>query len=308
MFNFLLILSLLSMILTSLVAVAFITLLERKILGYMQIRLGPNKTSFLGMLQPMSDAIKLYTKEIAKPYSSNFMSFFFSPSLSLMLALMLWFSLPIFKPFIIMNMGLLMFMAILGMGVYPILMAGWSSNSNFSLIGGMRALAQTISYEVSLIFIILSNMILNNSMDLFKTICLQKSFMFLMFFFNFILWMISCIAEVNRTPFDFAEGESELVSGFNTEYSSGIFAMIFMAEYMMIIFFSTFSSMMFLGFSFYSVMFFISLMAFNFTFIWLRATLPRYRYDLLMNLSWKKILPASTFNIFFFNFLNLVTK
>nr|YP_010892053.1 NADH dehydrogenase subunit 1 [Frankliniella panamensis]WJO89736.1 NADH dehydrogenase subunit 1 [Frankliniella panamensis] len=303
-----LMMSSLILVLMMLVAVAFITLLERKILGYMQIRLGPNKATMMGISQPLSDALKLYTKEMIKPFNSNFMSYFFSPSISLILSLMIWFSLPIFKPILLMKMGLLMFFSILGMGVYPILMAGWSSNSNFSLIGGMRALAQTISYEVSLIFIILSNMILNNSMNFFKLMEMQKMFVLILFFFNFLLWMISCTAELNRTPFDFAEGESELVSGFNTEYSSGTFAMIFMAEYMMILFFSTFSTIMFFGFYMNNLMHFIIVMMLIFFFIWMRATLPRYRYDLLMNFSWKIILPASTLNLFFFIFLNLVSK
>ncbi|YP_006576363.1 NADH dehydrogenase subunit 1 (mitochondrion) [Frankliniella occidentalis] len=308
MFKLMLMLSSLILILMMLVAVAFITLLERKILGYMQIRLGPNKASIMGISQPLSDALKLYSKEMVKPFNSNFTSYFFSPSVSLILSLMIWFSLPIFKPILLMKMGLLMFFSILGLGVYPILMAGWSSNSNFSLIGGMRALAQTISYEVSLIFIILSNMILNNSMNFFKLMEVQKMFVYIFFMFNFLLWMISCTAELNRTPFDFAEGESELVSGFNTEYSSGTFAMIFMAEYMMILFFSSFSTIMFFGFYMSELKYFITVMLFIFFFVWMRATLPRYRYDLLMNFSWKIVLPSSTLNLFFFIFLNLTSK
>nr|AIA77271.1 NADH dehydrogenase subunit 1 [Frankliniella occidentalis] len=308
MFKLMLMLSSLILILMMLVAVAFITLLERKILGYMQIRLGPNKASIMGISQPLSDALKLYSKEMVKPFNSNFTSYFFSPSVSLILSLMIWFSLPIFKPILLMKMGLLMFFSILGLGVYPILMAGWSSNSNFSLIGGMRALAQTIFYEVSLIFIILSNMILNNSMNFFKMMEVQKMFVYIFFMFNFLLWMISCTAELNRTPFDFAEGESELVFGFNTEYSSGTFAMIFMAEYMMILFFSSFSTIMFFGFYMSELKYFITVMLFIFFFVWSRATLPRYRYDLLMNFSWKIVLPSSTLNLFFFIFLNLTSK
>uniref|UniRef100_UPI0030E1932A NADH dehydrogenase subunit 1 n=1 Tax=Ctenothrips transeolineae TaxID=3045420 RepID=UPI0030E1932A len=290
-------LTLMSIMIFTLVAVAFITLLERKILGYMQIRLGPNKVGFLGILQPLSDAIKLYSKELNWPKLSNLNTFLISPCLSLSLALMIWICLPFLKPFINLKLGMLMFLSILGLGVYPILSAGWSSNSNYSLLGSMRALAQTISYEVSLVFIIMSNMFLISSMSFFQMFKMQKFFLNLMFLINFMLWTISVVAELNRTPFDFAEGESELVSGFNTEYSSGMFAIIFMAEYMMILFFSFFTSMMFLksNTSIFSMMMSMTLM---FLFIWIRATLPRYRYDKLMNLSWKFILPISTMNLF----------
>lgn len=291
-----------------LVAVAFITLLERKILGYIQIRLGPNKARIIGISQPLSDALKLYSKEIVKPFNSNFTSYFFSPSVRLILSLIIWFSLPIFKPILLIKIGLLIFFSILGLGVYPILIAGWSSNSNFSLIGGIRALAQTISYEVSLIFIILRNIILNNSINFFKLIEVQKIFVYIFFIFNFLLWIISCTAELNRTPFDFAEGESELVSGFNTEYRRGTFAIIFIAEYIIILFFRRFSTIIFFGFYISELKYFITVILFIFFFVWMRATLPRYRYDLLINFSWKIVLPSSTLNLFFFIFLNLTSK
>nr|YP_010963431.1 NADH dehydrogenase subunit 1 [Lefroyothrips lefroyi]WNL54546.1 NADH dehydrogenase subunit 1 [Lefroyothrips lefroyi] len=290
--------SLLSILIFTLVAVAFVTLLERKILGYMQIRMGPNKVGTSGILQPLSDAIKLYTKEINWPNSSNSIPFFVSPCLSLSLAMMIWISFPFVKPILNMELSLLMFISILGLGVYPILISGWSSNSNYSLLGGMRALAQTISYEVSLIFILLSIMLLSSSMSFQSVFFMQKYFLNMLFIIPFFLWVISVIAELNRTPFDFAEGESELVSGFNTEYSSGSFAIIFMAEYLMILFFSMFSTMLYMK-SNISLMTMTNSMMFMFFLIWIRATLPRYRYDKLMNLSWKFILPVSTFNLFF---------
>uniref|UniRef100_UPI0030E5159D NADH dehydrogenase subunit 1 n=1 Tax=Thrips alatus TaxID=1030670 RepID=UPI0030E5159D len=295
--SFLQILSMTSILIFSLVSVAFITLLERKILGYMQIRMGPNKVGPMGILQPLSDAVKLYTKEINWPIQSNSIPFFFSPCLSLSLSLVMTLMMPYMKPLINMKLALLMFLSILGLGVYPILISGWSSNSNYSLIGSMRALAQTISYEVSLVFILLSMMFMSSSLSFYSLIYTQKMFMFYMFLIPFILWMFSSVAELNRTPFDFAEGESELVSGFNTEYSSSSFAIIFMAEYLMILLFSMLSSVFFLksNISMISMMKFMTLMFF---YVWIRATLPRYRYDKLMNLSWKFILPTATFNLF----------
>nr|YP_010249639.1 NADH dehydrogenase subunit 1 [Taeniothrips tigris]QTT60736.1 NADH dehydrogenase subunit 1 [Taeniothrips tigris] len=294
--KFLQMISLLSVLIFSLLAVAFITLMERKILGYMQIRMGPNKTGAMGILQPLSDAVKLYTKELSNTKSSNFMTFMISPLISLTLALMIWICLPFLKPMLSMNLGLMMFISILSLGVYPIIAAGWSSNSNYSLLGSMRALAQTISYEVSLVFIMMSMMIPFSSMSMFNMLIEQKIFFNWMMMLNLILWTISVVAELNRTPFDFAEGESELVSGFNTEFSSGTFAIIFMAEYMMILFFSLLSSMIFLNSNF-NLISMLSSMMWMFFFIWIRATLPRYRYDKLMNISWKFILPISTMNL-----------
>nr|YP_010528105.1 NADH dehydrogenase subunit 1 [Mycterothrips gongshanensis]UXW64207.1 NADH dehydrogenase subunit 1 [Mycterothrips gongshanensis] len=306
--KFLILFSLFMNMLMALLAVAFVTLLERKILGYMQIRLGPNKVGTLGILQPLSDAVKLYTKELNWPSISNTMFFFISPCLSLTLALSIWVILPYFSPSISMNYGILMTLSIMGLGVYPILFAGWSSNSNYSLLGGMRALAQTISYEVSLIFILISNIFLSSSMNFKMLTEFQKEFPFVLFIIPFFMWMISMLAELNRTPFDFAEGESELVSGFNTEYSSGVFAIIFMAEYMMILFFSSFTTVLFFKSNNLSPFLLILPMLIMFFTIWARATLPRYRYDKLMYLSWKVVLPLSTFNLFISIFLTILTK
>ncbi|YP_009517126.1 NADH dehydrogenase subunit 1 (mitochondrion) [Thrips palmi] len=300
-------LSLLSILIFSLVSVAFITLLERKILGYMQIRMGPNKVGMSGILQPFSDAIKLYSKEMNWPFQSNSIPFFISPCLSLSISLIMTLLMPYLKPLINMKLALLMFLSILGLGVYPILISGWSSNSNYSLIGSMRALAQTISYEVSLVFIILSTMFLSSSLSFYSVITTQKLFMFFFFLIPFYLWMFSSVAELNRTPFDFAEGESELVSGFNTEYSSSSFAIIFMAEYLMILLFSMYTSVFFFNSNcnILSMPKFMMLMMF---YIWIRATLPRYRYDKLMNISWKFILPVATFNLFISIFLTIYSK
>nr|YP_009927487.1 NADH dehydrogenase subunit 1 [Pseudodendrothrips mori]QFO91089.1 NADH dehydrogenase subunit 1 [Pseudodendrothrips mori] len=290
-------------VILTLISVAFITLFERKVLGYSQIRVGPNKTGVNGILQPLSDAIKLYTKEVNWPYLSNTLPFFFSPCLSLSLSFMIWISLPYFSSVMFMEMSFMFFLAVLGMGVYPILVSGWSSNSNYSSLGGMRALAQTISYEVSLVFIIISMMFLTSNLNFLKLMNSQKFAPMILFFMVTLMWLISSLAELNRTPFDFAEGESELVSGFNTEYSSGSFAIIFMAEYTMIMFFSVMSSVMFMGTLKMSMLFLLSLMNFMFFYIWARSTLPRYRYDKLMYMCWKLILPISMFNIFFMVFL-----
>uniref|UniRef100_UPI0030E192FD NADH dehydrogenase subunit 1 n=1 Tax=Thrips brevicornis TaxID=3047594 RepID=UPI0030E192FD len=305
--KFLQILSMMSILIFSLVSVAFITLLERKILGYMQIRMGPNKVGPMGIIQPLSDAIKLYTKEINWPIQSNSIPFFLSPCLSLSLSLVLTLLMPYLKPLINMKLALLMFLSILGLGVYPILISGWSSNSNYSLIGSMRALAQTISYEVSLVFILLSMMFMTSSLSFYSLIYTQKLFLFYMFLVPFALWVFSSVAELNRTPFDFAEGESELVSGFNTEYSSSSFAIIFMAEYLMILLFSILTSILFFK-SNISITSMIKFMMLMFFYIWIRATLPRYRYDKLMNLSWKFILPTATFNLFISIMLLIYSK
>uniref|UniRef100_UPI0030E3A8F9 NADH dehydrogenase subunit 1 n=1 Tax=Ayyaria chaetophora TaxID=1291247 RepID=UPI0030E3A8F9 len=286
------------MLMMSLISVAFVTLFERKILGIMQMRIGPNKTFIMGYFQPFSDAIKLYLKEKNLPTHSSKTLFLFCPFISLFIAMNIWMCMPFYKPMIQFNSSFLIFLSILGLGVYPILMSGWASNSNYSLLGSMRALAQTISYEVSLIFILFTNSFMACTIKIQHMSSMQKFFSFYMILISFLLWIISMVAELNRTPFDFAEGESELVSGFNTEYSGGVFAIIFMSEYMMILFFSFFTSNLYISMS----PLFTNLFSFSmvmFTIMWLRVTLPRYRYDKLMMLSWKLILPISTTHLIF---------
>nr|QHD19751.1 NADH dehydrogenase subunit 1 [Epilachna admirabilis] len=282
------------LILGVLVGVAFLTLLERKLLGYIQIRKGPNKVGFMGILQPFSDAIKLFSKEQVFPLMSNYLIYYFSPIMSLFLALLLWMSMPFYLYFLSFNFSILYFFSISSLGVYMIMMSGWSSNSNYSLLGSLRAVAQTISYEVSMFLIMLSYLILISSLNLFDFYIFQKFLWFLFLTFPLsLMWMVSSLAETNRTPFDFAEGESELVSGFNVEYSSGGFAFIFLAEYASILFMSMLSVILFLGSNFYSFFFFLKLVMLSFFWVWVRGTLPRYRYDKLMNLSWKIYLPVS---------------
>nr|ADO60430.1 NADH dehydrogenase subunit 1 [Phalacridae sp. BMNH 840198] len=289
------------LIIMVLVSVAFLTLMERKILGYIQIRKGPNKVGFNGLIQPFSDAIKLFTKEQVYPYMSNYFLYYFSPVMNLFLALLLWLCLPFLSMNFSFLFSILFFLSISSLSVYTIMLAGWSSNSSYSLLGSLRAVAQTISYEVSLSLILLSFLILINSLSFIDFMYYQEDLWFLFLYFPLcLMWVVSSLAETNRTPFDFAEGESELVSGFNVEYSSGGFAMIFMAEYGNILFMSFICCLLFLGSNFYSWNLFIKVVFVSFFWIWVRGTLPRYRYDKLMYLAWKNYLPVALNYLMFF--------
>nr|QHN56429.1 NADH dehydrogenase subunit 1 [Dohrniphora cornuta] len=291
-----------------LVSVAFLTLLERKVLGYIQIRKGPNKVGLMGIPQPFCDAIKLFTKEQTYPMMSNYLPYYFSPIFSLFLALVIWMCFPFLINLYSFNVGLLFFLCCTSMGVYTVMIAGWSSNSNYALLGSLRAVAQTISYEVSLALILLSFVFLIEGYNLINFFYYQfYMWFFIMMFPMALVWLCSCLAETNRTPFDFAEGESELVSGFNVEYSSGGFALIFMAEYASILFMSMLFVVMFMGSDMNSFLFYVKLMFISFVFIWVRGTLPRFRYDKLMYLAWKNFLPFSlNFLMFFMGFKILV--
>nr|YP_009185891.1 NADH dehydrogenase subunit 1 [Myrmecocephalus concinnus]ALO70717.1 NADH deshydrogenase subunit 1 [Myrmecocephalus concinnus] len=303
----LMVLSSLIMIVSVLVGVAFLTLLERKVLGYIQIRKGPNKVGFLGIFQPFSDAIKLFSKESLYPMMSNFNLYYFSPIMNLFLSLVLWMCFPLSGTLYSFNFGVLFFLCLSSMSVYTIMIAGWSSNSAYSLLGGLRSVAQTISYEVSLSLILLSYLFLILSLNLMDLMIYQSN---LWFFFLYMplsmIWIISSLAETNRTPFDFAEGESELVSGFNVEYSSGGFALIFLAEYASILFMSMMCIMLFMGADFYNWMFFVKLSFMSFFWIWVRGTLPRFRYDKLMYLAWKSFLSVALNFLFMYMGLKLM--
>nr|QGX06845.1 NADH dehydrogenase subunit 1 [Minois dryas] len=295
------IIGVLILIIGVLIGVAFLVLLERKVLGYIQIRKGPNKVGFMGLLQPFSDAIKLFTKEQVYLNYSNYIFYYFSPVLSFMLSLMIWMVIPYYFNLIVFNMGILFFLCCMSLGVYTIMIAGWSSNTNYSLLGGLRAVAQTISYEVSLILLMLSGIILIMDFNLVKFMNYQELiwFMFMMFPLS-LCFMSSLMAEVNRTPFDFAEGESELVSGFNVEYSSGGFALIFLAEYSSILFMSLLFVIIYMGGYDLNLIFYLKMIMISFLFVWVRGTLPRYRYDKLMYLCWKSYLPISLNYLLFF--------
>nr|YP_009378636.1 NADH dehydrogenase subunit 1 [Pseudunio marocanus]ARH56120.1 NADH dehydrogenase subunit 1 [Pseudunio marocanus] len=270
-----------------LLAVAFFTLLERKMLGYFQIRKGPNKVGIMGLPQPLADALKLFVKEWVMPVSSNLFPFILTPSLMLVLALSLWQLFPSFKLSFQMALGMFLFLCISSLSVYTTLMAGWASNSKYALLGAIRAMAQTISYEVTMTLIIMFYLMLKGQMDMVSV--RQTNFILptsLLLMPLAIMWMTVILAETNRAPFDFAEGESELVSGFNIEYGGAGFAFLFMAEYSNILMMSLFSASMLTGHLIISAPMAVM-------FLWARATLPRYRYDLLMNMAWKSFLSVS---------------
>nr|YP_009130926.1 NADH dehydrogenase subunit 1 [Gonepteryx mahaguru]AHH34364.1 NADH dehydrogenase subunit 1 [Gonepteryx mahaguru] len=277
-----------------LIGVAFLTLLERKILGYIQIRKGPNKLGFMGILQPFSDGIKLFSKEQLYLNYSNYMYYYFSPVIGFFLSLMIWLLIPYYFNFIKFNLGILYLFCFLSVGVYTLLLAGWSSNSNYAMLGGLRAVAQTISYEVSLALILISTLFMIMDFNLLNLSIYQENIWFIFLMFPLSMCMFSSmLAETNRTPFDFAEGESELVSGFNIEYSGGGFALIFLAEYSSILFMSMLFILLYMGGYSLSLFFYLKLSLISFLFVWVRGTLPRYRYDKLMYLCWKIYLPIS---------------
>uniref|UniRef100_A0AAU6QGS5 NADH-ubiquinone oxidoreductase chain 1 n=1 Tax=Prionospio sp. 2 MH-2023 TaxID=3059270 RepID=A0AAU6QGS5_9ANNE len=279
-----------------LLAMAFFTLLERKVLGYIQLRKGPNKVGIMGLPQPFADALKLFAKEQAHPSMTNYTPFYFAPLLSLTLALLLWAIYPTSTPSSFLTFGILLFLCISSLNVYSILGAGWSSNSKYSLIGALRGVAQTISYEVSMSLILLSALFITHSYSLTSSSFFSYSWVMLMLSPMFLMWLVTILAETNRTPFDHAEGESELVSGFNTEYSSGPFALIFMAEYTSILAMSMFTVAIFSSSNLLPLIsdlfFALKTLLVAFAFIWIRGTLPRMRYDRLMSLTWKTFLPA----------------
>ena len=293
----------------ALAAIAFFTLLERKVLGYFQIRKGPNKVRISGVPQPIADAVKLFTKELSTPTFSNNIPFIASPLFSLILALILWSLYPTPSPRNYIIFGVLFFLIISRLRIYTTLAAGWTSNSKYSLLGALRGVAQTISYEVSISLILIASLIFINRFDFqfifFNSLSSVALFLPILFF----VWFVTLLAETNRTPFDFAEGERELVSGFNTEYSAGLFALIFIAEYINILILSLLSSIIF-SFSiiipeFEAIFLILTTFFLSFLFLWLRATLPRIRYDRLISLTWKSYLPISLiFLIINFQFIN----
>nr|AIG23097.1 NADH dehydrogenase subunit 1 [Echymipera clara] len=295
------IINLLLYIVPILLAVAFLTLIERKVLGYMQFRKGPNIVGPYGLLQPFADAVKLFTKEPLRPLTSSISMFIIAPILALTLALTIWIPLPMPYSLIDLNLGLLFILAMSGLSVYSILWSGWASNSKYALIGALRAVAQTISYEVTLAIILLSIMLINGSFTLKTLITTQENMWLIITTWPLaMMWYISTLAETNRAPFDLTEGESELVSGFNVEYAAGPFAMFFLAEYANIIMMNAMTTILFLGTSInqnfthlHTLSFMMKTMALTMVFLWIRASYPRFRYDQLMHLLWKNFLPIT---------------
>ncbi len=284
-----------------LVRVAFIILLERRVLRYSQIRKGPNKVGYIGILQSFGDAIKLFIKEQTLPIYTNLIIFYLSPVFSLIIILILWGIIPTFSNYIGITLGGLFFFCCTSLGVYTLIGRGWSSNSFYSILGTIRGVAQTISYEVriALLFLGFIFIVMNYNLKLF--VINQEYVWFLFIYFPiFLCWLVSRLAETNRSPFDFAEGESELVSGFNIEYGRGGFALLFLAEYARIIFISYLIVLIYWGGLRRILLINLLGIYICFVFIWVRGTLPRYRYDKLIYLSWKRILPISLIIIFLY--------
>nr|QWS05844.1 NADH dehydrogenase subunit 1 [Odontobutis obscura] len=290
------ILNTLMYIIPVLLAVAFLTLLERKVLGYMQLRKGPNIVGPYGILQPFADGMKLFIKEPVQPTSSSPLLFLMAPLLSLTLALLLWTPLPFPHPITDLNLAILFMLAISSLAVYSILASGWASNSKYALIGALRAVAQTISYEVSIGLILLNIIIIAGGFTLQMFSITQESIWLIAPTWPLAaMWYVSTLAETNRAPFDLTEGESELVSGFNVEYAGGPFALFFLAEYANILLMNTLSTMLFLGSLHppHATDMVIKTATVSVLFLWIRASYPRFRYDQLMHLIWKNFLPIT---------------
>jgi len=287
-------------------AVAYLTLMERKVIAAMQLRKGPNVVGPFGLLQPLADGLKLMLKEVIIPTQANKALFFLAPIVTFVLALIGWAVIPFSETFVIadINVGILYLLATSSLGVYGIIIAGWASNSKYAFLGAIRSSAQMISYEVSIGLIIISVILCTGSMRLNDIILAQKNMWFVVPMFPmFLLFFISALAETNRHPFDLPEAESELVAGYNVEYSSMPFSMFFLGEYANMILMSASASILFLGgwmapcefLNFIPAPLWLigKIFFLLFCFIWVRATLPRYRYDQLMRLGWKVFLPLS---------------
>jgi NADH-quinone oxidoreductase subunit H len=297
-------------------AVAFYTYFERKVIGAMQIRIGPNKVGPLGLIQPFADVLKLLIKEIILPANANKFLFVLAPVIALAPALAAWAVIP-FNDFLVLadvDAGLLYVLALTSLGVYGIIIAGWASNSKYAFLGAMRAAAQAVSYEIAMGFALVGVLILSGSLNLREIVLAQQGGIFDWYWFPllplFVIYMISGLAETNRAPFDVAEGESEIVAGFHVEYSGSTFAVFFLAEYANMILISGLTAILFAGgwlspFQGIPVLgdtilgegsifwFLAKTIVFMFMFLWYRATFPRYRYDQIMRLGWKVLIPIT---------------
>ncbi len=303
----LMIVQIMAVILVVLGGTAYLTYAERKILAAIQLRKGPNVVGPFGLLQPMADGLKVLCKETILPTRANVWLFIGAPIFTFLFALSAWAVIPFDAGLVLadINVGVLYLLAVSSLGVYSVIIAGWASNAKYSFLGGLRSAAQMISYEVSIGLIIITVLLKAGSLNLSEIVLAQQDgwFAFSILFPMFILFFLSALAETNRSPFDLPEGESELVGGFNTEYSSMIFAMFFLGEYANMILMSAFTSLLFLGgwlppleslaFIPGFVWFALKIALCLFVFIWARGTLPRYRYDQLMRIGWKFFLPLS---------------
>jgi len=301
-------------------SVAYLTLAERKVIGYMQVRIGPNRVGYKGLLQPFADVLKLLVKEIIIPSGANKFLFILAPVLSIMPALAAWAVVPFTPDLVLANVdaGLLYVMAITSMGVYGVIIAGWASNSKYAFIGGLRSAAQIVSYEIAMGFALVCVLMMSGSLNL-STIVMKQSNAWGLLGWNliplfpmFLVYFIAGVAETNRAPFDVAEGESEIVAGFHVEYSGTAFAVFFLAEYANMILVAALASIMFLGgwlsplpsaladgiglpwLAASGLPWLLLKIAFLlFCFLWFRATFPRYRYDQIMRLGWKVFIPLT---------------
>lgn len=294
------------MLIPILVNVAFITLLERKILGYSQLRKGPNKVSIIGIAQPFNDAIKLFTKEIVYPKLSNIFQYLISPFCGLIIVLITCILIPFKEIILPLRITIIFIYIIIRMNIYPVLISGWASNRKYALIGALRAVAQTVSYEVCLALILLFYLALTGRISLLIIILSNSVWNKIIILIPIAgIWLVSCLAETNRTPFDFAEGESELVSGFNIEYGRLGFALIFIAEYARIFLIGLIFSFIFVTSRCLNLWtYFFSTLLVRF-WVWVRTTFPRYRYDKLIRLAWKIYLPLTLYSFFYRIFTNL---
>jgi NADH-quinone oxidoreductase subunit H len=288
-------------------AIAYLTLAERKVIGYMQVRIGPNRVGYFGLLQPLADGIKLLMKEIIMPTASNKGLFLIGPVLAIAPAFAAWAVVPFDGTKVLANLdaGLLYILAMTSVAVYGVIIAGWASNSKYAFLGSLRSAAQIVSYEIAMGFALVGVLMCANSLNLGKIVMGQSGgilhWYFLPLFPLFIVYFISAVAETNRAPFDVAEGESEIVAGFHVEYSGMAFAIFFLAEYANIWLVCAIATSMFLGgwlspFTFLpdSIFWFLAKMCFLvFFFLWFRATFPRYRYDQIMRLGWKVFIPIT---------------
>jgi NADH-quinone oxidoreductase subunit H len=290
-------------------AVAYLTLAERKVIGYMQVRIGPNRVGPMGLLQPIADAIKLLTKEVIIPSGANKFLFVIAPVMAIMPALAAWAVIP-FSPELVLadvDAGLLYVLAITSMGVYGVIIAGWASNSKYAFLGSLRSAAQIVAYEIAMGFALVCVLMMSQSLNLSDIVMRQQSgwgalsWNFIPLFPMFLVYLISGVAETNRAPFDVAEGESEIVAGFHVEYSGMAFAIFFLAEYANMILVSTLCATMFLGGWLSPLPFLpdgfiwlaVKVSFVLFLFLWFRATFPRYRYDQIMRLGWKVFIPLT---------------
>lgn len=290
-------------------AVAYLTLAERKVIGWMQIRIGPNRVGYFGLLQPLADGLKLFMKEIIVPSGSNKFLFVIAPVMCLMPALAAWAVVPFNAELVLSNAnaGLLYILAMTSLGVYGVIIAGWASNSKYAFLGCLRSAAQIVSYEIAMGFALVTVLMAAQSLNLGEIVKGQQgsygmlNWYIIPLFPMFVVYLISGVAETNRAPFDVAEGESEIVAGFHVEYSGMAFALFFLGEYANMILVAFLTSIMFLGgwlspvpFLPDSIVWMLGKAAFIlFLFLWFRATFPRYRYDQLMRLGWKVFIPVS---------------